>query len=117
MNRRFALALVLVVLAFGFALPASAQLDPGNFEIRQNGRKVGEIFVPARAAEATSYVEHWVLFDGYVYPGEDSPATVRIKDSARRYASEADFFARVRWEQGFRYVRIDVTESDRLPGR
>jgi hypothetical protein len=58
-----------VIFALALALPAEAQIDPGNFDILQNGRKVGEIFVPARAAGQINYVEHWVLFSGLRLPG------------------------------------------------
>ena len=105
------------ILAIAFALPAQAQIDPGNFDIFQNGRKVGEIFVPARAAGQTNYVEHWVLFRDYVYPDGDLSLNTKIKASRRTYTSEEDFFARVLWGPGFRYVRVDVTDTDSLPGR
>jgi hypothetical protein len=98
------------------ALPTSAQLDPGNFEIRQNGRTVGEIFVPARVPGSNTYVEHWVLSADYSYPSPNSAVMTRIRAQRHRYASEKDFFARVPWSPGSRYVRIDATESDRLPG-
>jgi hypothetical protein len=34
-----------------------------------------------------------------------------------KYASEEDFFARVPWGPGFRYVRVDCLDTDQLPGR
>jgi hypothetical protein len=99
------------------AIPASAQLDPGNFDIVQNGKKVGEVFVPDRAVGQTAYVEHWVLFSDYVYPNNDLPLKTIIKPGRQRYVSEEDFFARAPWGRGFRYVRMDVTDTDTLPGR
>jgi hypothetical protein len=113
--RRIILAAILAALALLVALPTSAQLDPGNFEIRQNGRTVGEIFVPARAPGTTTYAEHWVLSADYAYPSPDSAVMTQIRAPRQRYASEEDFFARVPWGPGSRYVRIDATESDRLP--
>jgi hypothetical protein len=105
------------IFAIVLALPAQAQIDPGNFDIFQNGRKVGEIFVPARAAGQTNYVEHWVLFSDYVYPDSDLSLNTKIKASRKTYTSEDDFFARVPWGPGFRYVRVDATDTDTLPGR
>jgi hypothetical protein len=40
----------------------------------------------------------------------------QIRVPRQRYASDEDFFARVPWSLGFRYLRIDVAESDHLPG-
>jgi hypothetical protein len=42
---------------------------------------------------------------------------MKIKASRQTYSSEEDFFARVAWEPGFRYVRVDATDTDTLPGR
>jgi hypothetical protein len=122
LTRRFTMkslfrASLSVIFALALALPAQAQIDPGNFDILQNGRKVGEIFVPARAAGQINYVEHWVLFSDYVYPNSDLSLNTKIKASRQTYTSEGDFFARVPWGPGFRYVRIDATDTDRLPGR
>jgi len=85
-------------------LTAKAQLDPGEFEIFQNGRKVGEIFVPERAVGQSVYVEHWVLFSNYVYPNEARSLKTKIKAGGGRYLTEEDFFARVPWDPGYRYT-------------
>jgi hypothetical protein len=114
--RRLILLTLFAALPLIVALPTSAQLDPGNFEIRQNGRRVGEIFVPDRAPGSNTYVEHWVLSADYTYPSPKSAVRTRITASRQHYASEKDFFARVLWSPGSRYVRIDASESDRLPG-
>ena len=111
------LAVFCAVCALMLALPASAQLDPGNFEIFQNGRIVGEIFVPARTSGQTKYVEHWVLFSEYKYPGGKLSAQIVIKSSPRSYPSLEDFLARVPWGSGYRYVRIEATDTDKLPNR
>jgi hypothetical protein len=114
-----AIASVIAIIAtLALAKSTPAQLDPtGGFEIFQNGVKAGEIFVPSRDLEAVNYVEHWVLFNNYVYPGKDPELVTTIKVARRGYANEADFFARVPWGQGFRYVRVDSTDTDKLPGR
>jgi hypothetical protein len=117
--RALGLSLLFVfALALLMAKPTSAQIDPNVYEIFQNGIKTGEIFVPDRDLSAINYVEHWVLFDSYVYPGKDPSLVTTIKMARKRsYESETDFFARVPWGPGFRYVRVDSTDTDRLPGR
>jgi hypothetical protein len=46
------------ILALVASLPAQAQLDPGNFDLYQNGMKVGEVYVPSHLS-TSSYVEHY----------------------------------------------------------
>ncbi|PWT88485.1 MAG: hypothetical protein C5B54_10610 [Acidobacteria bacterium] len=110
-------SLLILITVLTLTLPAFAQLDPGNFVIVQNRRIVGEIFVPEREPGQTNYVEHWVLFPDYIYPASGVSLDTKIKLSRKTYTSEADFFARVPWGPGFRYVRIDATDTDVLPGR
>ena len=85
----------------------------------QRDKVVGEIYSPGTDIKATQYVEHWVLYDGYIYPGKNHPGVVTtIKINPKiNYESEADFFARAPWGEGYRYVRVDCAEFDRLPGR
>jgi hypothetical protein len=112
------LVIVLSTFALSPAKPSRAQLDPiGGYEILQKGIKVGEIYVPKRDLGAIKYVEHWVLFANYVYPGRNADLLTTIGIGPNSYESEADFFARVSWGPGFRYVRVDCTDTDRLPGR
>lgn len=106
-----------IVLAALLAFPAAAQIDPGNFEIVQFGQTVGEIFVPAHEPGQTVYVEHWVLFRTYTYPDGDRWLRTKIKAGRKHYTSEEDFFARAPWGPGYRYVRVDATDTDKLPGR
>ena len=96
---------------------AKAQLDPSTFNLLQNGAKVGEIYVPQREPGAINYVEHWVLFNNYEYPGKDPSLVTTIVAGRSNYESEEDFFKRVAWGPGFRYVRVDSTDTDKLPGR
>ena len=96
---------------------AHAQLDGGMFNLLQNGAKVGEIYVPQHEREAINYVEHWVLFNNYEYPGKDPSLVTTIVAGRNSYESEEDFFKRVSWGPGFRYVRVDSTDTDKLPGR
>jgi hypothetical protein len=115
-----AIALVAMTIARASAIPASAQLDPtGGYDIFQNGIRVGEIYVPERDPGSIYYVEHWVLYNSYVYPSKDMPelkTEIRLAQKSN-YESEADFFARAPFGPGYRYVRADCTDTDRLPGR
>lgn len=111
-------AIVAIVFALALVIPAHAQIDPGGFIIRQNGVQVGVIYVPQHEPGAGNYVEHWVLYDNYTYPGRDASLVTTITAATKdEYRDEADFFARVPWGKGFRYVRVDSTDTDRLPGR
>lgn len=110
-------ALTAALVALVVASRAQAQIDPGNFDIVQGGAKVGEVFVPARAPGAQQYIEHWVLFQAYVYPGPNAPLTTAIRPAPARYTSTADFINRVPWGTGFRYVRVVADDRDTLPGR
>ncbi len=115
-------SLIAMLVTLTLAIPAQAQLDPGIHDIFQtdgfgNKVKVGEIYVPRRETGATNYVEHWVLFDNYVYPSAENRVVTTIRPSRLSYQSEEDFFARVAWGTGFRYVRVDCLDTDRLPDR
>jgi len=117
---------VALLFAQAVAIPTLAKAPPrgyyqigvGFHVIRQNGIRVGEIYVPEHERGGTNYVEHWVLYDNYVYPSSDTPSLVTtIEVGKNSYKNEEDFFARVAWGPGFRYVRVDCTDTDRLPGR
>lgn len=92
------------------AAPASAQLDPGNFDIRQGGVLVGQIFVPERGAAAQHYVEHWVVSAAYVFPSPENRVATEIIPADRRYADEQDFLRRVDLGPGARYIRVVAHE-------
>jgi hypothetical protein len=97
--------------------PMQIPIDPDK--IFQKGIQVGEIYAPGNDPKATQYVEHWVLYDNYVYPGPAHPELATTIKAAPEsdYENEADFFARVKWGPGFRYVRVDCIDTDKLPGR
>lgn len=73
------------------------QFPIDEFGIFQKETRVGEIYSPGTDIKATQYVEHWVLYDGYIYPGKNHLGlTTTIKASPESaYKSEADFFASV----------------------
>jgi hypothetical protein len=115
-------SLVAMLVTLAAAIPAQAQFDPGLHDIFQTDRfgdrvKAGAIFVPRREPGTTNYVEHWVLFDNYVYPSPENRVVTTISASGLSYRSEEEFFARVGWGLGFRYVRVDCLDTDKLPGR
>jgi hypothetical protein len=96
------------------ARPAAAQIDPMLVEIHQHGVKVGEIFVPPHAT-ANDYVEHWVLFPGYVYPSVTAEIVTTLVCADRKFASAEDFFRHVPFAQGSRYVLVSAHDTDQLP--
>ena len=106
------IAMMLFVTA---APPAAAQLDPGIrvYEIFEAGVKVGEIYVPPHQ-DRDLYVEHWVLFPGYVYPSESNGTAARIAQSGIVARSVPEFFARP-FPTGSRYVEVTAHESESLP--
>ncbi|HVQ37439.1 MAG TPA: hypothetical protein VMS31_07900 [Pyrinomonadaceae bacterium] len=115
-------SLVAILVTMALPIPTHAQFDPGLHEIFQTDGfgdpvKVGEMYVPERDRGAINYVEHWVLSDKYVYPSAEARVLTFFRPARNRYASEEDFFARVTWRPGFRYVRVDSTDTDVLPGR
>jgi hypothetical protein len=55
--------------------------------------------------------EHWVLFPAYVYPRAGSGIVTRLVPNYRRYRGLEDFLARVPFEKGSRYVRVDAYDA------
>lgn len=115
--RKILLPLLLVIVAV-----CSAQLDPhgpnlgASFDLYEAGNKVGEIYVPGREPGVSHYLEHWVLFPNYVYPGPRNLTTLQIIPKATSpYMDEADFFRRVAFGRGSRYVRVTADEFTQLP--
>jgi len=112
-------AVALAVTLAGIMPPvAKAQLDPGDkFYLYENGMRVGEVYVPDRAQGQTEYLEHWVLYPGYMYPGPRFIGTLQIVPSPmeKPYASESDFFQRVPFAAGSKYIRVLAQEYPYLP--
>ena len=109
-------AAVVCTLLFALCTGAFAQLDPGDYVIYQNGRIVGEIYVPARDAKATLYTEHWVLSPDYQYPNARNQVKMEITPAVgQMYSSERDFFNRVRFTPGSRYVQVISNDTAQLP--
>ena len=110
--------LALALLAVLCVTMAFAQLDPGYYNLYQNDRLVGVIYVPARTAGQNIYSEHWILFAGYQYPSAANQAKLKIAANPdARIASEADFFKTAPWGPGYRYVHTSSYDTTTLPGR
>lgn len=119
--------LILAVLALLGVLASLglAQLDPDirSLFLYENGIRVGEIYVPDRAEGATHYLEHWVLYRNYVYPGPNFIGELLISPLAggtseeNVYRNEADFFRRAAFPIGSKYVKVTVDEFTSIPGR
>lgn len=92
---------------------ARAQLEVGVMGIYQNGKEVGRIYVPNRGAKDETYVEHWVLFPGYVYPSKHRPGLetliVPLEESAE---SLADFKKNQAAQPGVRFVEVLSHETE-----
>lgn len=108
--RALAVAVGLVTTGVLTAAPASAQLDPGNFDIRQGSVLVGQIYVPERGEAAQHYMEHWMVSAAYVFPSLQNRVATEIIPAGRRYADEKDFLRRVDLGPGARYIRVVAHE-------
>src|SRR5262245_33808134 len=84
-------------------LRAPVQFPIDAFGLFKKEVPVADIYSPGKDIKATQYVEHWVLYDGYVYPGNNQPGlTTTIKAAPLSgYKSEADFFANAPWGPGY----------------
>ncbi len=116
---RNALLLVLSLMCFvGGDAPVNAQITPdvkSSFGVYERGVLVGEIY---RAdLDVERYTEHWVLYPGYVYPSAANGVTVEIRGGLTEYRDLGDFFRRVPFGTGSRYVRTDCIDGTTLPGR
>ena len=114
--KRFIVALLLfIALCFGQLDPEGGKVG-ASFDLYESGNKVGEIYVPGRLPGTTHYVEHGVLFPGYVYPGPKSLVTLKIVPKLTSpYADENDFFRRVRFDSGSKYIRVTADEFSQMP--
>lgn len=118
MNKvQLSMALLLATLAVG---QASAQLDytPPDQQILlyESGYLVGQIYVPERDPNARRYLEHWVLFPNYHYPGRrfiNSLLVAPVQGSG--YSNEAEFFEKVEFPERSKYIEVTVEEFDALP--
>lgn len=103
---------------------ARAQIDPqiggplrsyGVYEARVGvpPTLVGEIV--RDGADRTTYTEHWVLYPRYVNPNGTNGVVLVIRPGLREYRDLNDFFARVPFERGARYVHVDCLDTEDPP--
>jgi hypothetical protein len=117
---KFLFPAVMLALVLAGLLPqvAKAQLDPGlRIYLYENGVRVGEVYVPDRVAGQTQYVEDWVLYPNYLYPGPRFIGALQIVPSPSElpYASESDFFHKVPFAAGSKFIRVSAQEYSSLP--
>lgn len=93
-----------------FGSASQAQIHQGHYEIRQNGVKVGEIFVPARGDAQVRYGEVWVVGTNYVYPSESNKVGFEIKPTGKVFKTEKDFLSSARSLAG-KIIRVEATEA------
>ena len=114
----FAAMMFAIVLAGVLSHVAEAQLDPGvKYYVYENGVRVAEIHVIDRPPDATQYVEDWVLYPNYLYPGPRFIGALQIipSQTERPYASESDFLHNVPFTHGSKLVRVTAQEFTSLP--
>lgn len=107
-----------IILLCVLSGPASAQLDPDcKFYLVENDRRVGEVFVPTRALGDTEYLEHWVLYPGYAYPGRQYLRGLTIQPAIfeKPYRDLNDFLTQVPWKRGSKYIKVRARELNALP--
>jgi|SRR5215469_15252034 len=103
-----------LVASLGASL-AFAQFTPDWYKIYEDGVQVGEIYVPQWGI-SSRYDEHWILYPNYVYPSPRTGVRAEIvPEPHSSYASETDFFARVPFGPGYRYVHVTSEDSAQLP--
>ena len=117
------LPLTLIVLAAG-ASTASAQIDTGILVaadtsiLYQNGKLVGIKYVPQHYSGAKLTAEHVVLYANYQASSARNPIRTEVVPAPElQYANEAEFFAKVAFAPGDKYVYVTKTESTKLPSQ
>lgn len=111
------LAVALCCLMLATAPVARAQIDGGarSYGLYENGVLVGELY--REDTDPSRYTEHWVLYPGYVYPSERNGLALLIRPSLTYYRSLTDFYARVPFPAGSRYIMSSNVDGTALPGR
>ena len=93
--------MALLILTGLLSQNARAQIDPQRIYFYENGIRVGEVYVPDRAPGQAEYLEHWVLYPNYLYPGPRFIGALQIVPSSEKpYASESEFFRTVPFAKG-----------------
>jgi len=69
------------------------------------------------SGDGTNYVEHWVLFPGYVYPSAKNGVVTELHVVPHALSGEEEFLATVDFGEGYRYVRVECHDTTSIPGR
>lgn len=112
--RKLVMLLGALMLVAVLSPMVTAQIDSGfKVYLLQDGVRVGEVFVPTRAADAVRYEEHWVLYSKYQYPGPQNlrGLVIKAEPSETPYTDLNDFIRRVPWSNKSKYIHITATES------
>lgn len=106
-------AAILGLLALGgVATESQAQMEAGVMRIIQNGREVGQIYVPARSAGSETYMEYWFLYPGYVYPSAaQTKLETRIVAAGENFISLEEYRRNAKFEPGTRLVEVASREA------
>jgi hypothetical protein len=105
---------ILALFLFGLMINQSvnAQLKPGSaYVLDKQGNIVGMVYIPEKK-DLKNYVEHWILFPDYVYPGDknfDATLTVELTRDFK-YDNLADFIDDNFCEKGCRYIEVKSVE-------
>lgn len=110
------IALTVSIFSMSIAPKAHAQLSAGGgiagqFDyIRGVFKEVGKVFVPEWRSP-NNYMEHWILFPDYVYPGEKNPSVDLsvTPDENIKYDNVSDFL-KENFCEGCTYIRVESTE-------
>jgi hypothetical protein len=111
---------VLLVATFAAFIPhhAQAQIDPGSHytqSLFDHGVQVGEVYVLDRAPGQTQYAEDWVLYPNYAHSGPRFIGALDVVPGTLHYQSESDFFSKVPFPAGSKFVRVSAEEFSSLP--
>jgi hypothetical protein len=102
-------------VVFAMLLAAQVPVDT-QITLYEAGNEVGQVYRGPGDANARFYVEHWVLYPTYVYPGPRTLAVLELAPQAvTAFESEQDFFRNAHFPKGSKYMRVTAEEFNELP--
>lgn len=107
------------MFCFGFKTieaDAGKQVSGGVGWLVQNGKPVGQVYVPDYKDGACYYVEHWFVGKDYVYPGDNNPIELIIQPTTNlKYNSYSEFKSKMKKAfPGGHYIKVEAYEE--IPG-